>query len=488
MKKIGIFCAALLALGFTACDDTSDLGKMQINPQEPVMEANGIGISYLDEFAKPAFSLQGQEGKELNLVSWAVTQAEYALPENFHPMFRLRVASTQDFSDQITIDLAASETDPHNIMVSADSFNEAVITLFGRQPVARPVHIALEGFIVSGTQLTAIGDKLGEKTINVTPALDPAYSGIEPNYYLMTSLDGMTIDKAVKMQHSDKHQYDDPQFNYVLNITEDDLTAMGGSLKWMVVPESAYNTNNLAGAYGVAAGTAADVLSGELVLGGQAGELTAASKYMLVIDMLHKTYEFRYAADQLYVWTARGQFNKACLLTTDDNVHFSGAATLLANWKLTAQKDFKGLQFGTSTTAAPNTLVAGNKANPIKAEFKGLVWMDVNLADLSYNIQEVETLGLVGNMTGWGDLENGGKEDIEMTPNADFNIWTATVTFPENGDFKIRSNGNWDGFNLGGDLNNLNYGGANIACEPGTYDVVLTIGYDHVYTLTMTKK
>lgn len=453
------------------------------------MEANGIGISYLDEFTKPSFDLAGQEGKELKFISWAVTQAEYQLPENFTPMFRLRVASDNTFSDEIKLDLAASETDENVILLSADALNDALITLYGRQPVPRTLWIAVDGFIVSGTQLTGIGNELGKKSIAVTPMLDSAYAGIEPNYYLMTTLDGMTIDKAVKMHHSDKHQYDDPQFNYVLNVTEDDLAAIGGSLKWKILPESAVNADNLAGAYGVAAGTAADVLSGELVPGGEAGELTAASKYMLVIDMLNNTYEFRYAADELYVWNARGGFSKACLLTTDDNVHFSGAAIITSNWKLAAQKDFKGLQFGTSATAEENQLVAGNKSNPIKPEFKGLTWMDVDLASLTYKIQEVQTLGLIGNMTGWGNLEDGGQPDIEMTPNADFNIWTATVTFPSDGEFKIRSNGNWDGFNLGGeDMDNLNYGGDNITCEPGTYDVVLTIGYDHVYSLTMTRK
>ena len=196
---------------------------------------------------------------------------------------------------------------------------------------------------------------------------------------------------------------------------------------------------------------------------------------------LRGRHNISYAADELYVWPSN--WNRACLLTTDDNVHFSGAATLTGNWKLTAQKDFKGLQFGTSRTADEGTLVAGNTSLPITVETKGLVWMDVDLAALTYKIQTAETLGLVGNMTGWGETP-----DIEMTPNADFNIWTATVTFPENGDFKIRANSSWDGLNFGGDMDDLNYGGANLTCEPGTYDVTLTIGYDHVYTLKMVKK
>ena len=476
MKKIGIFCAALLALGFTACDDTSDLGKMQINGQEPVMEAGGIGISYQDGFETGSLNLAGTEGQQLDLLTWNVTQDGYTLPEDFLPFFRLRVATDQNFSDEIDLDLTASETDSHKVLVDADDLNDAVIDLVGREPVARKLWIAVQGYLVNGTQLTLLSNELGLKEITVVPALDAAYEHIEPVYYLKSNVGG-----TVKMLHSDKHQYDDPVFSYVLDVTEDDLTSIGGNVTWEIIPESVSNTQSTDGVLGVAAGTPADTLTGDLVVNGEAGQLSAASKYLIVFNALENTYNISYAADELYVWPSN--WNRACLLTTDDNVHFSGAATLTGNWKLTAQKDFKGLQFGTSRTADEGTLVAGNTSLPITVETKGLVWMDVDLAALTYKIQTAETLGLVGNMTGWGETS-----DIEMTPNADFNIWTATVTFPENGDFKIRANSSWDGLNFGGDMDDLNYGGANLTCEPGTYDVTLTIGYDHVYTLKMVKK
>ena len=36
---------AALAFGFTACDDKSDLGIAQENPQEPIVEANGLTLT-----------------------------------------------------------------------------------------------------------------------------------------------------------------------------------------------------------------------------------------------------------------------------------------------------------------------------------------------------------------------------------------------------------------------------------------------------------
>ncbi len=487
MKKIGIFCAALLALGFTACDDTSDLGKMQINEQEGVMEANGVGITYLGGFETGSLNLEGNEGKEIGLLAWTVTDEKYTMSEDQHPFFRLRVASDDSFSDQLTIDLADSETNPNEVLVSADALSDAVITLYGRQPVSRKLWIAVESYVVSGSQLLVTNNALGKKEISVTPMLDPAYASVEPVYYIMTSLNGMTIGNAVKMDHSALHQYDDPVFSYVFDLTEDDLTA--GNFQWKIVPESAFNSGDVNACYGVAADTEADVLTGELVLNGKAGELTAASKYLLTINALENTYNISYAADELYVWTPKNAFTRACLLTTQDNVNFSGAAVILGNWKLTAQKDFKGLQFGNGKDIEAGHLMAGSKSTPVVTETQGLKWFDVNLATLTYKIQDIETLGLVGTMTAWGNVEDGGQPDIEMTPSADFFTWTANdVVFNEDGMFKIRSNGNWDGFNLGGDVDNLNYGGDNINIEAGKYDMVLTIGLDHVYSLTITKK
>ena len=477
----------MLALGFTACDDTSDLGKMQINEPVGVMAANGVGITYLGGFEAGTLDLTGNEGRDLGLLAWEITDEKFTLSDTEHPKFRLRVASNEGFSDQIGLQLSESETNPNEVLVSADALNDAVITLYGRQPVAREVWIAVESYIVSGNQLILTNTALGKKAVNITPMLDSEYAKIEPAYYIMTSLDGMSVNSAVRMSHSDLHYYDDPIFSYVFDLTEDDLNA--GAFQWKIVPESAYNANNADGCFGVAADTQADALKGDLVLGGKAGELTAASKYLLTINALAGTYEITYAADQLYVWTPQNKFDRACLLTTEDNVHFSGAAVLLGNWKLTAQKDFKGLQFGGGKDIEAGTLKAGSASTPIAPATQGLKWFDVNLATLKYEIKEIETLGLVGTMTGWGNLEDGGIADIALTPSADFFTWTATnVKFDENGEFKIRANSNWDGFNLGGDVNDLNYGGDNIKIEAGTYDMVLTIGLEHNYTLTITKK
>lgn len=470
----------MLALGFSSCEDTSDLGKMQVNPQESVMEADGLSISYLDRFAASTVDMTGLEGTEMNLISWQTV--DYTLPEDASVLFRLRVATNENFSDEIILPTAYSESDASVVLVSADAINDAIISLYGRVPVARDLWIAIESYIIQGSELSLVSNELGKKKISVTPFLDPAYAGIESAYYFMSSANGMTVAGAQKMIHSDKHQFDDPLFSFVLEITDAELAS--GNFEWMIVPESVFTAGGSASeCLGVAVGTAADTLKGDLVEGGQPGELTAASKYLITVDMLNMTYTISYSADQFYVWYAGVKADSEYLLTTDNGVNFSGCAVINgASWKLRAEQNFTSLQMGAG--AEEGTLAAGSATKPIIIKEKGLYWVDVNVAALTYSLDHVATLGLCGTMTDWAD-----GADIEMTPNDDWSVWTATdVVFAEAGIFKIRANGTWDGFNLGGDLDNLNYDGSDIPCEAGTYDVVLTLGADHVYSVKITKK
>ena len=45
MKKLNIFLMAAITLGFASCEDTSDLGIAQVNPQLPSIEIDGFSLS-----------------------------------------------------------------------------------------------------------------------------------------------------------------------------------------------------------------------------------------------------------------------------------------------------------------------------------------------------------------------------------------------------------------------------------------------------------
>jgi hypothetical protein len=68
--------------------------------------------------------------------------------------------------------------------------------------------------------------------------------------------------------------------------------------------------------------------------------------------------------------------------------------------------------------------------------------------------------------------------------------WKATTTLIGGKEYKFRANNGWD-INLGGDLNNLTYGGDNIlvpADGTGTYEIILKLGDPQVYRATVVKQ
>ena len=55
---------AALAFGFTACDDKSDLGIAQENPQEPIVEANGLTLTPSEAYSS-TIDLENTVGKQI---------------------------------------------------------------------------------------------------------------------------------------------------------------------------------------------------------------------------------------------------------------------------------------------------------------------------------------------------------------------------------------------------------------------------------------
>ncbi len=90
------------------------------------------------------------------------------------------------------------------------------------------------------------------------------------------------------------------------------------------------------------------------------------------------------------------------------------------------------------------------------------------LSNRNYNKWVLTKWGLIGDATGsWS-------EDIDMTPDVANNTWTFKGDLKK-GKIKFRANDGWD-INLGGDINNLSFGGDDIKIdEAGNYTIVLDL-------------
>ena len=134
-----------------------------------------------------------------------------------------------------------------------------------------------------------------------------------------------------------------------------------------------------------------------------------------------------------------------------------------------AFNDWSQGNYGTGTINADGlsgTLIDDGGSGNVLAD-PGFYQAEVNLANMTYKLTPITTIGIVGpaQAGGWGD-------DTDMTYNKETRAWEATLELAAD-ELKFRANDGWD-INWGGSVDNLTAGGANLKiAEAGRYFVQL---------------
>ena len=134
-----------------------------------------------------------------------------------------------------------------------------------------------------------------------------------------------------------------------------------------------------------------------------------------------------------------------------------------------AFNDWSQGNYGTGAINADGlsgTLIDDGGSGNVLAD-PGFYQAEVNLANMTYKLTPITTIGIVGpaQAGGWGD-------DTDMTYNKETRAWEATLELAAD-ELKFRANDGWD-INWGGSVDNLTAGGANLKiAEAGTYFVQL---------------
>ena len=160
MKKIAFFCCALLALGFASCDDKSDLGTIQTNPQLPAVAASEVQPEVSSELKANALNLNG--ATEIPAIT---CEAPENLPAGAELTFEMELASKADFSNAITLPV-------ENGKVSATAWNEYYRETLGNNNTPLPNYIRFAAYFIQGTQRVRVGSLdtwYGSKQLAVTP-------------------------------------------------------------------------------------------------------------------------------------------------------------------------------------------------------------------------------------------------------------------------------------------------------------------------------
>lgn len=491
MKKIAMMSALALCLGFTSCDNYEEPNPpAQSNPQTAVLEANGIvlkaGSSVADEAGNKTVVNLAEYNNENKGVAVAAIDFTSEFPAGYDLKMVMEMSKTADFAKVMEVPTTYADG---VVTAAPDAIQGAIVALMGKSPAEKTAYARFAAYAVNGTSVARIGDPTlyyGPVEMQILPI--PSDFVIEDMYYLLGTVNGWSVATALPFTHSDANPYDDPVFTIAVNITADEAAA---GWWWKIVPQSTFETGNWVdgkdasfgveengdeSTEGILVGRTADSDCG-------AGCMTVDGTYILTINMEEMTYEFSEAVPNLWTpgpansWTFTDP--RMMLLGTTDYTNYTGYVYVEGEVKFTSEPAWTA-KYNLGAGDEEGTLANGSNSNIAVAQ-NGLYYIQVNLPNLTYKMDLVSTIGVIGDAT-----PNGWDASTALTPDATFSTWTGDVVF-KGGEFKFRANDAWD-INLGGELTNLVQNGSNLPSPgDGTYTVTLDLT-QLPYMCTLVKK
>lgn len=473
MKKfLNIAFVAAMALGLAACgDDDVFSGIPVINPQQPIMPADGITAS--DAVAAGgSVDLSGLAASDM------VTLLNFTELKNFPDDQELTIvmnaSAKQDMSDSQQATLTVVDDPAGSYLklaqIGAGDLDQLVKDLVSKDVTAQSLYVNYVAYAVSGTSSVLLGSVGAQQQLMVTPL--PYEHPLENDYYLLA--EGAAVSDATKLEHKGS-LYDNPIWMTTLTISDAEIAA--GGVKFMVIPASTKDAgktweqapaNTFVGAgrdAGTLAYSTADVAPEYAVI-----TVAEAGDYTLSVDMLNLTYSVKKAAAYMYVPGNGNGWSFATRLATDDFIHFHGYAYLNGEFKFTGAAAWDSATGIWGAAAGNNYKLDPNGGNFQLDGAAGLYRLYVSMDDMTYTKTFIENIGVVGSLNGW----NAGNP-ILLTPSSDMLTWEGEITLAANDEFKFIMNKGW-GLNLGGAEDNLTQDGPNIKSPgAGTYMILLDL-------------
>lgn len=498
MKSIKFISALTLALALASCDNF-DLPNPpgQTNVDQAAFANTDLALTQAAE----TINLKEANQANTDVKVADITKLEN-FPEGYNLVIEMEVGSDANFTNISTVNTTIVD---NAVMVNPDAFNGGIQGAITKEPGVYDVPVRLVAYAVKDNTRVRIGGEnadYGQYLIKVT-TLDPS-KVIEDLYYLVTSSDQMVwkLADAVAMANtagSNVSAYDNPQFSVKIDVTEKQATE---GLYYTFIPASSYDAKNLQNQLGVNAnGKLIGYVKDTEKNTSNAGKLGPeyAGSILFTIDMEAESCQVNFAFDQLWAFTSVAT---AMPLYTSDYITYKGAAVITTKMRLGQEPNLQGILYEEVEGSREETgegIFNGKlelkKGSGITSNLKGkqLYWIDINLPAMTYSVEALQTLSLVGDMNDWKE-----KEGIVLTADGNKTKWTAKGV-ELNTMFKVVANNSWD-FAFGGagtgstgvngetvlPITKVN-GDPNIECTPGTYDVTVDFTV-YPYTVTLTSK
>lgn len=485
MKRYAFIAALALGFGFTACDSFDEPNPpAQSNPQEPTFNNSEVTVTASSAATAPQVDLGALNDASEDLDLCTVVAPD--VPSGYEVMAVMEISKDNTFSKTYDVETSTTvnEDGTYTIYVAPDALSGQYAAHISKSPKAATIYYRIRLYLQSGNTVARIGDPdlfYDVNSMNILPL--PSTFVIENNYYLVGTINGWRISEGVKFDHSDADPYDDPVFTLVVDIPAADAES---GWWWKIVPESVYVTGDWgSGEYS----QFGPVENGDEALEGMltgndpgAGCIKESGPHLITINMEESTYKFMLAIPNLWTPGDANGWNAAAsqVLFTNDYTTYLGFARLSPNgFKFTSQPNWDGINFGAGD--ADGVLSTDGQAGNLMVDVLGLYWCSVNVGNLTYSVDLISTIGIIGDFNGWSG-------SVAMTPSDDLLTWEVKdVDLTEGGGWKFRCNDDWV-IDLGGEPGALVYKGDNIpVTESGTYDIVLHL--DQLpYSATLTKK
>lgn len=481
MNKLSILLlGALGMMAATSCEEKIDPATPQHNEQEPILAAGDITSEKAGVLAANAVvKLEAYRDDALGIPVMKLVETK-DLPAGAEVSYKVQLSADDTFSRSVTLDAVSGDDGLYYI--SAEDWNNAHITLFGKSPKVKkayyrvPVYVDVNG---SDYRYEAIDYYALTGTVEET-CFDMGFV-IYDNYYLLGNCTTWDLAEASKyaFKHSEADVYDDPEFTYSFSITADEIANWGGGCWIKIASQKAVETADWAYVYGSETdgdenleGMLTDVNAGAI-------KLTEPGDYKMTINMEAMTYTLEILLQPEYLYTPGGangwnQENSAWMQFNESKGYYGFFAVNGDGFKVCAAPNWDdATTYGAGDDEAALSGEFTQPGNNLKPA-PGMYWMsvqyDVPTGKLTtYAFTPVTRVGLIGSFAGsaWGS-------DVEMTTTDGGVTYTAEVTLAAGDEYKVRFNNGWD-FNLGDGGRTAVFDGANFkAAEAGTYVVTLT--------------
>ena len=428
-------------------EDYTDWANPQTNPEEEAVSFGDGSVTPVDVINLA--DVTGDKVKVASIVAPTSTKDSYKS------------------SFKINLDGQSFDIDADGNMAKADLVSY-ITDKFGKRPIERDIDATLDAWQSNGSTAVkmATSETFQVKAIPEAPFIDNGYY-LVGDMFTTDDVNGWTKGVAKAFNHSEKDVYDDPIFTVSFETTKADQY-------WKIIPKKNIDADDL-WAPGVVGPKVDgdDSMTGALTNGeAKAGKIAKAGKYKLTINMMDYSYtieEVNYDPFIYFIGSTDGwKSNDQKLALVDD------AKGVYTGYVYLADPNNAGFEFkfqrapgnwdtaiGASTfvTFKESAIGVANGNLGVK-DGKGVYYMDVNLSEGTIEATKVETMGMIGGFNGWDG-------DAVMTWNAEEYCFEATNAGVTADGWKFRVNGDW-AINLGGSINNLTAGGANIAVAGNT--------------------